>query len=51
MIPLWQAVIFCGVCFVLGFQAGAWIQRQEEPISETEGSLNKKIAERIKDGI
>ena len=48
---IWQAVVFCGVCFILGFQVGAWVQRQEEPISETEESLNKKIAARIEKGI
>ena len=48
---IWQVVIFCGVGFIIGFWSGAWVQRQEEPVSETEESLNKKIAERIKDGI
>ena len=48
---LWQVVIFCGVGFILGFWSGAWVQRQEEPVSESEKSLERKIADRRKDRI
>lgn len=48
---IWQIVVFVIGSFILGFSVGAWWRDSEQEISETEQSLNKKIAERIKDGI
>ena len=47
---LWQIFLASGLGFVLGFWFGAWVQRQEEPKSESEISLNEKIAKKLMQG-
>jgi len=44
---IWQVFIIGGVCFFIGFWFGAWVQKQEDPVCETEKSLNEKIARRL----
>lgn len=47
---LWQIVIVGGAGFIFGFWTGAWVQRQEEPKSAAELSLERKIVEKSLNG-
>ncbi len=48
--PTWEIAVFVIGSFILGFSVGAWWRDSEREISESEESLNKKIAARLMDG-